>query len=331
MTAAQVLAPLDAARHAVLSALGPLGRRLLRERGLRVAISGTAIVGLALALTATAPLWLLAVGPLLLGVPHLVADVRYLVIRPGNHRRRALSVLCGIPLLAVSAGAAPHVGLLAVAGAFLAARAPWPRRAIGAVLAATLAVVVWRTAAVSTLVLAHLHNFLAVAIWWTWRPHGDGWRLLPLASFAAGIALIASGLMDPLLVGTLEPSFAHPDLNVDTYVAWFAGGLEGAWGLRLVLLFAFAQSVHYGIWLRLIPEEDRARETPRTFASSYRVLRADFGGWGLAAVLLLALGIAVWGIFDLAAASFGYFRLALFHGYLEFAALALRCAEGRRP
>ena len=31
----------------------------------------------------------LAVGPLVLGVPHLVADLRYLVVRPGLHRRAA--------------------------------------------------------------------------------------------------------------------------------------------------------------------------------------------------------------------------------------------------
>lgn len=42
-------------------------------------------LAVALLLTGVAPLWLLLVGPLILGVPHIVADIRYLLLRdPGR-------------------------------------------------------------------------------------------------------------------------------------------------------------------------------------------------------------------------------------------------------
>jgi hypothetical protein len=87
--------------------------------------------------------------------------------------------------------------------------------------------------------------------------------------------------------------------------------------------------VHYSIWLRAVPEEDRAQPTPRSFARTFRALQSDFGRWPLLAAIAVAVGIAGWAAFDLAAAYDGYLRLAVFHGHLELAALALLFAEGR--
>jgi hypothetical protein len=100
-------------------------------------------------------------------------------------------------------------------------------------------------------------------------------------------------------------------------------------GARVVLVFAFAQAVHYGIWLRLIPEDDRPRDTPRTFSASLRALENDVGKWVLGGAMVVAVGVAVWAVLDLAAARIGYLRMALFHGYLELIAAALLFVEGR--
>ncbi len=61
------------------------------------------------------------------------------------------------------------------------------------------------------------------------------------------------------------------------HLGQLAPGLAEPWALRLVLLFAFAQAVHYGIWLRLIPEEDRPQPSPRTYAASFRPSSATSG------------------------------------------------------
>ena len=56
----------------------PVGVKVKNERGIWLAF-GLGIA--ALGLTRLAPLWLLALGPLLLGVPHLLAGLRYLAVR----------------------------------------------------------------------------------------------------------------------------------------------------------------------------------------------------------------------------------------------------------
>src|SRR5580704_5173879 len=76
--------PLDRARAALLALalrarLGPVLAR--RER--RLAVIATLGVIVALGLTLVAPIVLFVVGPVLLGVPHVASDLRYLVVRRG--------------------------------------------------------------------------------------------------------------------------------------------------------------------------------------------------------------------------------------------------------
>ena len=96
-------------------------------------------------------------------------------------------------------------------------------------------------------------------------------------------------------------------------------------------MFAFAQAVHYGVWLRLIPEDDRKQATPRPFIATFRALRQDMGGVVLLVATLLATGLAAWAVFDLAEARMSYLRLALFHGYLELAACAILYIQYQKP
>ena len=82
--------------------------------------------------------------------------------------------------------------------------------------------------------------------------------------------------------------------------------------------------------LRLIPEDDRPQQTPRTFAASARALHAELGLLLLIVATTFILGIAIWAAFDLAHARFSYLRMALFHGYLELAAASFLFVEGFR-
>jgi len=309
-----LLAPADALRAAVYRWLRPLAAALYADRARRVGLAGTAFIALSFSLTVATPLWLLAVGPLLFGVPHLLADVRYLVVQPGLHRRRVLCALAGVPLAAVGLGAPPAVGLLAVAVAVLGARASWPRTALGlaAWAALTGAALAWEDTFL--LVFLHAHNGVALFLWWRLRPRGApaAW---PLAAVVAGVALLLSGAVGPVLGAPAES---------------IAPLADPALASRLVLTFAFLQSVHYVVWLRLIPEDARERPAPRPFAASWRALVQDFGLAPLCVCAAIALGIAAWGVVDLVAARDGYLRLATFHGYLELAAGALLVLSGAR-
>jgi hypothetical protein len=307
---------IDRARSRLLKAGGLPVRVLVRDRGLRVALSFCLVLVSAFTLAGLAPFWALLLSPLLLGVPHLLADVRYLVVRPGLHRRGLLAVAIAVPLAGAGLGGGIQLGLLAPVAAALLSSGAWRRRApllLVALAAWALALSdPWR----STLVLAHAHNFVAVALWWRWAPRGR-LALLPVGLFFGLSAAIALGGLDGAPV------------VLDAYANALAP-IGAPWGARLVVLFAFAQAVHYGLWLRVIPEDDRARCTPRTFRATWRTLQRELGGpllFGMTALFFIIVG---WACLDLTEARDGYLRLATFHGYLELAVVVLVVAEGRR-
>lgn len=325
-----LLAPADALRARLYRLAAPWAAPLFADRHRRVAWLGVASVTSAFLLTLTVPLWSLALGPVLLGVPHLLSEVRYLVVRPGLHRRPALVALSAGPLLATCLGASPAVGLLAVLPPLVGARGPWRRKL--PLLAGWAALCGLALAAPFGFQLAflHAHNALAVALWW--------WAWSPQRSRPWGVPLLVAACTTALLLGAAEPvlsalgTWTAPATGTSfgEFVEALAPGLPPVAGLRLVLTFAFLQSVHYAVWLRLIPEEDRPRAAPRPWRATWRALVEDFGPLPLGGLVLLALGVAAWGALSLPEARLGYLRLAAFHGYLECAVAARWLVEGRR-
>ncbi|MGZ6214451.1 MAG: hypothetical protein ACXWMG_05820 [Candidatus Limnocylindria bacterium] len=327
-----LLGPVDRVRAALLRAVAPRARSLVVERDVRVAVVGSLLMVSALLSTSLLPIWFLALGPIVWGVPHIVADLRYLVARPGYHRRPwvVAAMLAGI--LAGGFGYGVRGGLAGAAAALLVARAPWKRRAIGlAVVGALIALAQW-AGPLADLVFAHLHNAVAVGLWWAWRPRGSRLHWIPLALFAAGCALILTGAMAPLAAWT--GGFVAPwtHLTAATLAWGLAPGPFGPMALRFLLLYAFAQSVHYVVWLRLVPEDDRPSPTPRSFVQSFRALRTDLGSWVLWAAVLTALGLAVWAAFNVGQARNGYIQMAFFHGHPAYEAVEAMirlAADGR--
>jgi hypothetical protein len=305
----------------------PLSSRLIGARDLRVAVLGLAVVGVALATCVIAPLWMLALGPILLGVPHLLADLRYCVVRPGWHRERALWLTAGIPLVALGFGAPLELGLIGVAASVLAVGArddPRVRMRLRLVVGAALglAALTHTLGSTADLIFAHAHNFIAVAMWAQWRRRESRLHTLVLASFVLASACLMLGVGDFAWTSTLASNLPA-GLDASTHVESLAPGLPHGWGLRLVILYAFAQAVHYGVWLRLVPEDDRPRVTTRSFRASYLALREEFGALLLAAFVLASAGLAIWACVDLVEARTGYLRFARFHGMLELTAIAL--------
>ncbi len=323
--------PFDVLRSRLLGWVGPRAAELFRDRARRVAWVGMLSVALSLVVTTVAPLWSLALSPVLLGVPHLLSDVRYLVVRPGLHRKRGLLVVVAAPLLLTSLGFGPAFGLLAMLPMiFSVNRASAPRRAALIGVWLCLTAVAWRFEIGFQLIFLHLHNALAVLIWWLWRPRTDRRAWWVPASVLLGVAAILSGLTDPVV--TLCRGWVAPGSGTGfrEFVETTTPLTNDTMAIRLVLAFAFLQSVHYVIWLRLIPEDDRPRVAPRSFGASAQAL---FSELGLPAVVLisgLGLGIAVWGLINLSEARLGYLHLAAFHGYLELAVVTRWLAQSSR-
>lgn len=323
----RAVVPLDRMRRATYRAAVPWLGAWIRDRDVRIGLHGVSVVLLAWLGAVLAPLVLLALGPLLLGVPHLLADLRYLVVRPGLHRRR-LAVPAGILLGLCTALGDLRWGLGALVVAALAARGRTVTRlmVLGPVLGLLLAT--WVVPYASHVVLGHVHNLVALALWIVLGValHGPGtastWsRLVPTGAFLLGGGALLGGAADGWIGPAVGPSLGY-------HAATLAPGLDPVVATRWVVLFAFAQAVHYGIWLRVMPEVGRDRPAPRSWGASVAALRRDLGEPVLAGFVLLTLAIAVWGLVDLVHARAGYLRLALFHGPLELAVLVVCAIEG---
>lgn len=321
----------DRVRWLWLKALGPLAKPLVRQRELRVAVAGSTMLLLALVGAAVIPMWVLALGPIVWGTPHILSDVRYLWVRPGRHRRWTLWILVVVPLLAVSATAHPAWGFAASLGALVAARGAWWKRALLAPPLLALLYLAITERYLVGLLFGYAHNFIGLALWWAWRARTRKLHFIVVGVFVAGCALILSGGVDEIVLASGGLASSPGGLDIYYHLSSLAMGIPGMLGVRLVLLFCFTQSVHYLMWVRLVPDEDRQRETPRTFNATLRALRADFGAWLLGATIVVALGVAVWAAFDVFSARNGYLRAVLFHGHLEVAAIVLLLVEGSRP
>ena len=323
------LSSLDAIRLWCFKRLGTSIAPLLRDRELRACAFGAGAIGGAFVLTLLAPLWLLALGPIAWGVPHLLADARYLVVRPELHRRRGLLLLAGPWVLAAGLGAGAGVGLLAGVVAALLARASGTARVLTAALLLAGAAALAALGVLGDVIFAHAHNAVAVLAWLAWRPRVSRKHWLVLALYLAATFALLCGATDGLLLASGTLDWAPAGLGLGAHVGSLALGATPPMTARVVLAFAFAQAVHYAVWLRLVPEEDRPRATPRSYRASYAALEADFGRWPLVLCATLCIALAAWALFDLAAAHGGYLCFALFHGHLELAALVTLGLEGK--
>ncbi len=324
--AATVFRRSDAVRTAMYRVFAPVLRPFIANRALRVQALAVFSIVTSFALTWAAPLWLLALGPIVLGVPHLVADARYLVAQPGLHRHGALSWLLFLPLLGIAFGAPPFVGLLSMVPAVLLANARFSLKLAGLAAWLALSAAAFQFENHFLLAFLHLHNVVALAFWWAWRPREAKSLLIPLLVVAA---------LFFIFLGGIDSAVAHSGPRTGSpfgeFVETNAPGLEPMFAARLILSLAFLQSLHYAVWLRLVPDDARARPAPRPFAASWSALERDLGLPLLLVCVAAAVVFAAWGAVNLAEARDGYLRLASFHGYLELAAGAYFLVQQKRP
>jgi hypothetical protein len=330
-----LLAPVDAMRSAVLRAASratpTVGRRLFADRDARVVLYGVLATATALALAVLTPLWLLALGPIVLGVPHLMADARYLVVRPGLHRRVPFLVAVLAPLVLVWLWPTLAAGLVGVLGAIVVARGALVKKALLALVWAALFAGALAFGRTGDVLFAHLHNFVAIGLWWAWTGKRRPMHGLVLLAFGLGLAFCFFGPALDIVWKMHAFSAPGSGLDLGREVRSLSPVADPTLGVRFVLAFAFAQSVHYAVWLRVLPEDDRARPGMRSFASSWNPLLADMGTVPVALAGAVLVGLLAWALSDPAAARDGYLRLAISHGHLELAVIALLLVEGVRP
>ncbi|HEY2509537.1 MAG TPA: hypothetical protein VGI39_01655 [Polyangiaceae bacterium] len=345
------VAPLDAARRVVLQAAtrSVLLTRVLGRRDSRIALFASVQVTALFALAVRAPVALFYLGPVVFGVAHLAADVRYLVLQRRLARAplvasasfalaitalRAATVLHRFPArhadtFDVGLGVAWILALLV-----LGAREAGERRTRGAPallvgsVALAAGVFLVAHARIVQIVLIHAHNLIAIALWLVLFRRRPGWTLAPVA-----LALVFAGL---LFGGALLPwTFDHGGFvafgaHAEPLAASLAPGAPPVFALALLSLFVFLQGVHYATWTNWIPQDALRGEGTPTFRMSVRALARDFGPAGLAVVVFAALGFAAFSLWNVRAAAFWYVTLAKSHAWLECAFAVYLATRGRR-
>ena len=338
--------PLDRLRRRVLLGLvrAPGLGRILTRRDARLALHSAASVAVAFTLTLLCPGVLFVAGPALFGVAHVASDARYLVLRRSLPRwwTRALAAGCaalfvlralelalpaGAPFAAVEVAVGWTWAIAAVVAGVAAARgAGATRRAaiVGPVLVA-LGVAACARPHLARLVFAHVHNVVAVALWLVLFRARRRFALPALALLVACAALLLSGVALPW-VHLGGPGAARlVDESVFAWPAW----MPQRTALALGVLYVMLQSIHYTVWLALIPQDDARAEGTLSFRMSLRALGRDFPAPWLAAVVVLALGVLAASAVDVHRTRQLYLSLATFHGYLELAAATFLVGRGK--
>jgi hypothetical protein len=287
-------------------------RTIARSREHRIAAIGFTSLGLALLLSLGFTTSLFLWAPLLLGVPHLAADIRYLLLDP--YRPTPLRMRDGAVAVLLAASFVWQAQMLAPPHGSPLLRAA----AIGSI--GIVCFVAHQFPVGSSYMLLHGHNAIAI-IFLIAMPHrrrqasfAAKWSL----PFAIGVAalLMMTGVFDAALQIAKVETVTQYVLPPSVVATW-----PPIVSTRIVALFVFMQSMHYTIWLRLIPEIVRPRAGMRSFDASLRALRQDVGSWAIVAIAVLSTLFIVLGLVNTSMARDWYLRCAGFHAYLEIAIL----------
>jgi len=287
------------------------------------------------------PVALFFVGPIVLGVVHVAADVRYLVLRRAPPRALlAISAAIALAVTALRAAVATHhvspahgdamdvaLGAAWIGIALGAAVRDARRIVVGAPAFLAVAALLVANARVVELALAHAHNVVALGAWlllFRGRRRRN-WAIAPLALVVALAAVLLSG-------ATLPWTFARGGLvafgeHAERLGAWLAPGVRVDRAVAVATTFVFLQGVHYAAWTGWIPQDDLRTEGTPTFRMTVRSLLADFGPVALAIIALVALAFVGAAAFDIRQSVYWYMNLARAHAWLELAFLAYFAAR----
>jgi hypothetical protein len=296
----------------------------------RVPVASALCVLLSFAAASVQPAWSLIFGLTVLGIPHVVSGVRHLAIRRELYPATRWLGWVGAALgVAAVAGAGRWVMpaftvcfAACVLVEILGARSrPWHARILVAGAVILVAGVALRRQALFLLLVSYLHTVSSVC-WYGVAARRRGIAVWPLVlGGAVGTLLIALGVTD----GAHAWAALAPDEPSRWLGEWWAGG-DPLVAQRAFTLFAFVQSLHYAVWIRLVPELDRPSPVPWSFRRALAALRDDLGRLtpvAIAACVLGGLALAAGG----SPARDVYFVLVYFHIGLDAAGLARALAQ----
>lgn len=339
--------PLDWCRRAWFNWLvrSEFARATLANRDRRIATLACASVLASVVGAVHFPVLLFTLGPILFGVAHVAAAVRYLVLRRSLARWWQNAVRLGCSAL-IALGVLEEFGWLRHAGraefgaaaAFTGVAVLAGLRECGSLGRALLAGALLAVATSGALlqpkiaryVFLHAHNLIALLAWQRFFALTGAGLLAPAALIVSALIALGSGA---LYAQTLASPFATSfHLHVLAVSEWLAPFSDPRLAIGVTTSYLFLQSVHYSVWLSWIPRQEQPKRGTPTFRMSVRSLFSDLGTAGVAAFVLAALAVWAGAYFSLHRTRRLYLSLATFHGYLELALLAFFWVRGNgRP
>ena len=312
-----LLSALDQIRRTLLWRFTPWLRPFIRDRKKRICLIASLGIGVSLLVSLSFPLWQLLLGPILLGVPHVIGDVRYLVLPNKLHQQIWFWLFIGIPFfLYLMTGMTIFATIPILLAAIQTKREKWDAYiVIFVAILFFISSILWEYHIL--FLLLHLHNLIGIAIWWFWSKRIYSWEYIPLFLCFIGSVLILAFSESNLFAIQYHP----PGLDIVYFKASLAELVSANQQQAVVCLFAFLQSIHYLVWIRLIPEEARKQKTPRGFRKSYLALKADFGTKSLLGTGIVMLFFIGYAFFEPERARHEYLTLISFHVFLEIAML----------
>ncbi|CAN5684340.1 hypothetical protein BH10BDE1_BH10BDE1_00500 [soil metagenome] len=330
-------------------------REAFRDRAIRLALLFSLCVFIYLPLSLYFPLWILAVGPVVWGIPHIFASLRFqtdLVIAetPQNKSKTvraaifySCSVWAGIALFRIytdvfqklSVWDRTHPGVVEASfaiflfsGLVYIFRRNCKQLLWGSIVLVPVTLALWKLPLVFAGILILAHNFIACIFW----------ILAARQSRDRAVAVGATAIFFLIHVLVFMKAF---DRAINLYpvasqLGWSGASVDGLghmivpWSddlsvwYRAVCLYAFGQSLHYFIWLKAIPDLRAPTSNPTSFRTAWNFLKRDFGfKLGIGAIVLSLAPVAAWLMLNFEVSHNLYFAFASCHGYFEFAGLAL--------
>lgn len=324
---------------------------LFRKRPTRILFFGVLALFLYFFGSIFFPLWILVLGPLILGIPHLISSLRYNFIL-GNKpttKRNYLIPLQGIlwstvliyrisvDLLKIELPLHDQAFLVEFIALFISFvsqffifKAINKRSLFYSLLFIILVYATNKFPVQVGLILLIGHNYLPLITWQKSCRNEDDFRtFIKLSSLYIILTTIVLSGTHEVIYSITHPYFipqkAMPFLNLDfiKMIEPFGGTIEASdFWFRIVVLYAFSQAFHYFIWLKAIPENYQPQNFPPSFRWSFQKLSTDFGGVTLSILFMLfAFGTIYWAFFEYQTARTIYFAIASYHGFMEISCL----------
>ncbi len=306
-------------------------RRIFISRSQRLLLSFVLAGAINFFLALFFPIWVILIGPLIFGLPHLFSGARFIpkLLFEGSEKKGIYA--CGFLVLTsgifhlISPGGPGgwDLGVMALLGSyFLIKRLSLiPILFFSSVLVGT-----WTYPLLTLGLLALGHNFVAFAYWYK-SGQNENEKFTALICF--GLFILASLFFFTPIALRMSEWFATiptPDgVSLLPFILGkqiFPAASNPDFLFSIMSAFAFGQSMHYFVWLKAVPEQTISQSVPLSFRQSARSLSKDFGFWGVTLIIALC-ALPFLGMIFLRLETLRnlYISFATTHGYIELAGL----------